>query len=89
MISALWDVLQSIGRAFFQVIGALAHGAWDVLSGVASAVLWPVRAVTGLLFGDWSTVGRWTPWYFLLCAIVLATLTGLVLWGFWKKKQNH
>lgn len=78
-----------MGRAFFEVIGALARGSWDVLSSIASAVLWPVRAVTGLLFGDWSTVGRWTPWYFLLCAIVLATLTGLVLWGFWKKKQNH
>ena len=78
-----------MGRAFFEVIGALARGSWDVLSSIASAGLWPVRAVTGLLFGDWSTVGRWTPWYFLLCAIVLATLTGLVLWGFWKKKQNH
>ena len=40
VISALWDVLQSMGRAFFEVIGALARGSWDVLSSIASAVLW-------------------------------------------------
>ena len=42
MFSALWDIFSSLVSAFFQVVGALGRGLLDVLSALASAVLWPI-----------------------------------------------
>ena len=56
VLSAIFDVLSSIVSAFFQVLGALGQGLWDILGAVASAVLWPVRAVGGILFGGWDVL---------------------------------
>ena len=69
VLSAIFDVLSSIVSAFFQVLGALGRGLWDILGAVASAVLWPVRAVGGILFGGWDVSSQWTPLYFVACGV--------------------
>ena len=86
VLSAIFDVLSSIVSAFFQVLGALGRGLWDILGAVASAVLWPVRAVGGILFGGWDVSSQWTPLYFVACALLLAALVFLLACALW---VNH
>ena len=86
VLSAIFDVLSSIVSAFFQVLGALGRGLWDILGAVASVVLWPVRAVGGILFGGWDVSSQWTPLYFVACAILLAALVFLLACALW---VNH
>lgn len=74
VLSAIFDVLSSIVSAFFQVLGALGRGLWDILGAVASAVLWPVRAVgasclaagmcppSGRPCTLWPAAFCWRPW---------------------------
>lgn len=86
MFSALWDIFSSLVSAFFQVVGALGRGLLDVLSALASAVLWPVRAVGGILFGGWDVSFQWTPLYFVACGVLLAALVFLLACALW---VNH
>ena len=86
MFSALWDIFSSLASAFFQVVGALGRGLLDVLSALASAVLWPIRAASGILFGNWDVSSQWTPLYFVACAILLAALVFLLACALW---VNH
>ena len=72
MFSALWDIFSSLVSAFFQVVGALGRGLLDVLSALASAVLWPIRAASGILFGNWDVSSQWTPLYLSACGVLLA-----------------
>ena len=86
VLSAIFDVLSSIVSAFFQVLGALGRGRWDILGAGAAAVRWPVRAVGGVLFGGWDVSSQWTPLYFVACAILLAALVFLLACALW---VNH
>ena len=86
VLSAIFDVLSSIVSAFFQVLGARGRGRWDILGAVASAVLWPVRAVGGILFGVWDVSSQWTPLYFVACGVLLAALVFLLACALW---MNH
>lgn len=86
VLSAIFDVLSSIVGTFFQVLGALGRGLWDILGAVASAVLWPVRAVGGILFGGWDVSSQWTPLYLSACGVLLAALILFFLWALW---SNH
>ena len=86
MLSAIFDVLSSIVSAFFQVLGALGRGLGDILGAVASVVLWPVRAVGGVLFGGWDVSSQWTPLYFVACGVLLAALVFLLACALW---VNH
>lgn len=90
VLSAIFDVLSSIVSAFFQVLGALGRGLWDILGAVASAVLWPVRAVGGILFGGWDVSSQWTPLYFVACGILFAAVILLAVWALWTNyKRRH
>ena len=62
------------------------RGLWDILGAVASAVLWPVRAVGGILFGGWDVSSQWTPLYFVACGVLLAALVFLLACALW---VNH
>lgn len=86
MFSALWDIFSSLVSAFFQVVGALGRGLLDVLSALASAVLWPIRAASGILFGNWDVSSQWTPLYFVACGVLLAALVFLLACALW---VNH
>ena len=86
MFSALWDIFSSLASAFFQVVGALGRGLLDVLSALASAVLWPIRAASGILFGNWDVSSQWTPLYFVACGVLLAALVFLLACALW---VNH
>ena len=86
MFSALWDIFSSLVSAFFQVVGALGRGLLDVLSALASAVLWPIRAASGILFGNWDISSQWTPLYFVACGVLLAALVFLLACALW---VNH
>ena len=86
MFSALWDIFSSLVSAFFQVVGALGRGLLDVLSALASAVLWPIRAASGILFGNWDVSSQWTPLYFVACGVLLAALVFLLACALW---MNH
>ena len=86
MFSALWDIFSSLVSAFFQVVGALGRGLLDVLSALASAVLWPIRAASGILFGNWDVSSQWTPLYLSACGVLLAALILFFLWALW---SNH
>lgn len=92
MFSALWDIFSSLVSAFFQVVGALGRGLLDVLSALASAVLWPIRAASGILFGNWDVSSQWTPLYFVACGVLLAALVFLLACALWvnhrRKKGN-
>ena len=88
MISALFDLLSAVSRGLFQVLGALFRVFVELLSGIASAVLWPFRAANALLFGDWSSVGRWTPLYLGACGLVLLALAALIAYGWWKRRKG-
>ena len=81
MFSALWDIISSLVSAFFQVVGALGRGLLDVLSALASAVLWPIRAASGILFGNWDVSSQWTPLYLSACGVLLAALILFFLLG--------
>ena len=81
MFSALWDIFSSLVSAFFQVVGALGRGLLDVLSALASAVLWPIRAASGILFGNWDISSQWTPLYLSACGVLLAALILFFLWA--------
>ena len=62
MISALFDLISAIASAFFQVLGALFHVAAEILSSVASVILWPVRAAVGLLLLLLAVLVIWGLW---------------------------
>ena len=63
MFSALWDLFTCAARALFDLGGAVVRLAFQLLSALAGAVLWPLRALWALLFGDWSALATWTPGY--------------------------
>lgn len=86
MISAIFDLIGSLASAFFQVAGALGRAFLDILSALSSAVLWPVRAVGGILFGGWDVSSQWTPLYFVACGVLLAALVFLLACALW---VNH
>lgn len=89
MISALFDLISAIAKAFFQVFGALVHIFVELLSGISQAVLWPFRAASALLFGDWHTMGHWTPLYFATCLLILLALAALIGYGYWKRRTKQ
>ena len=68
------------------MVGALGRGLLDVLSALASAVLWPIRAASGILFGNWDVSSQWTPLYLSACGVLLAALILFFLWALW---SNH
>ena len=61
MFSALWDLFTCAARALFDLGGAVVRLAFHLLSALAGALLWPLKALWTLLFGDWSTLATWTP----------------------------
>lgn len=92
MFSVVFDFLAALVRASLQVFAALGRALWDVLSAFATAILWPFRAIGGILLGRWDLTGPWTSLYFLTCGLILLVLAGLIAWGFWKKyrrRDNH
>lgn len=86
MFSALWDIFSSLVSAFFQVVGALGRGLLDVLSALASAVLWP----SGPLRGSCSATGTFPPsgrpCTFRPAACCWPPLILFFLWALW---SNH
>ena len=81
MFSALWDLFTCAARALFDLGGAVVRLAFHLLSALAGALLWPLKALWTLLFGDWSALTSWTPAYLVVCLVVLAALAGLLLYG--------
>ena len=88
MFSALWDLFTCAARALFDLGGAVVRLAFHLLSALAGALLWPLKALWTLLFGDWSTLTAWTPAYLVVCPVVLAALAGLLLYGRWKRGKQ-
>lgn len=88
MFSALWDLFTCAARALFDLGGAVVRLAFHLLSALAGALLWPLKALWTLLFGDWSALTSWTPAYLVVCLVVLAALAGLLLYGRWKKGKQ-
>ena len=88
MISALWELFSSVASAVFQVGGALVRVVFQLLGTLASAVVWPFRAAWALLFGDWHTLGPWTPLYLALCLLVALALGGLFAYTLWKRRRQ-
>ena len=54
MFSALWDLFTCAARALFDLGGAVVRLAFHLLSALAGALLWPLKALWTLLFGDWE-----------------------------------
>ena len=88
MFSALWDLFTCAARALFDLGGAVVRLAFHLLSALAGALLWPLKALWTLLFGDWSALTTWTPAYLVVCLVVLAALAGLLLYGRWKRGKQ-
>lgn len=88
MFSALWDLFTCAARALFDLGGAVVRLAFHLLSALAGALLWPLKALWTLLFGDWSALTTWTPAYLAVCLLVLAALAGLLLYSRWKKGKQ-
>lgn len=88
MFSALWDLFTCAARALFDLGGAVVRLAFHLLSALAGALLWPLKALWTLLFGDWSALTSWTPAYLVVCLVVLAALAGLLLYGRWKRGKQ-
>lgn len=88
MFSALWDLFTCAARALFDLGGAVVRLAFHLLSALAGALLWPLKALWTLLFGDWSALTSWTPAYLVVCLVVLAALAGLLLYSRWKKGKQ-
>ena len=88
MFSALWDLFTRAARALFDLGGAVVRLAFHLLSALAGALLWPLKALWTLLFGDWSALTSWTPAYLVVCLVVLAALAGLLLYGRWKRGKQ-
>ncbi len=88
MFSALWDLFTCAARALFDLGGAVVRLAFHLLSALAGALLWPLKALWALLFGDWSALTSWTPAYLVVCLVVLAALAGLLLYGRWKRGKQ-
>ena len=88
MFSALWDLFTCAARALFDLGGAVVRLAFHLLSALAGALLWPLKALWTLLFGDWSTLTTWAPAYLAVCLLVLAALAGLLLYSRWKKGKQ-
>lgn len=88
MFSALWDLFTCAARALFDLGGAVVRLTFHLLSALAGALLWPLKALWALLFGDWSTLTTWTPAYLAVCLLVLAALAGLLLYSRWKKGKQ-
>lgn len=88
MFSALWDLFTCAARALFDLGGAVVRLAFHLLSALAGALLWPLKALWTLLFGDWSALTSWTPAYLVVCLLVLAALAGLLLYGRWKRGKQ-
>ena len=88
MFSALWDLFTCAARALFDLGGAVVRLAFHLLSALAGALLWPLKALWTLLVGDWSTLATWTPAYLAVCLLVLAALAGLLLYSRWKKGKQ-
>ena len=88
MFSALWDLFTCAARALFDLGGAVVRLAFHLLSALAGALLWPLKALWTLLFGDWSALTPWTPAYLVVCLVVLAALAGLLLYGRWKRGKQ-
>lgn len=88
MFSALWDLFTCAARALFDLGGAVVRLAFHLLSALTGALLWPLKALWTLLFGDWSALTSWTPAYLVVCLVVLAALAGLLLYGRWKRGKQ-
>ena len=88
MFSALWDLFTCAARALFDLGGAVVRLAFHLLSALAGALLWPLKALWTLLFGDWGAVTSWSPAYLVVCLVVLAALAGLLLYGRWKRGKQ-
>lgn len=88
MFSALWNLFTCAARALFDLGGAVVRLAFHLLSALAGALLWPLKALWTLLFGDWSALTSWTPAYLVVCLVVLAALAGLLLYGRWKRGKQ-
>ena len=88
MFSALWDLFTCAARALFDLGGAVVRLAFHLLSALAGALLWPLKALWTLLFGDWSALTSWPPAYLVVCLVVLAALAGLLLYGRWKRGKQ-
>ena len=88
MFSALWDLFTCAARALFDLGGAVVRLAFHLLSALAGALLWPLKALWTLLFGDWSALTSCTPAYLAVCLLVLAALAGLLLYSRWKKGKQ-
>ena len=88
MFSALWDLFTCAARALFDLGGAVVRLAFHLLSALAGALLWPLKALWTPPFGDWSALTSWTPAYLVVCLVVLAALAGLLLYGRWKRGKQ-
>lgn len=90
MFTAVFEFFAALVRASLQVFAALGRAMWDVLFALATAVLWPFRAVGGVLFGNWDLTGPWTSLYFVTCGIIMLVLAGLIVWGWHlNRRKNH
>lgn len=92
MISTIFSFFVSLAQTSLEIFGALGRGLLDILSALASVILWPFRAMWGILFGSWDLTSPWTPLYFLVCLVLLLALAAFAVWALWvnhKRKKGQ
>lgn len=89
MLSNIFTIIGNLARTSLDLFASLARGLLDLFSAFASVILWPVKAVFRVIFGDYSVSAQWTPLYLLACGILLVMLVLIAAWVFWNNFQRR
>lgn len=81
MLSFFFDILSSLANAAWEVLSFLAHSALSILSGAATLISWPIRAMMNTLGNWWGVPTPWTPLFFIGGGILLLLLLALAGWA--------